>query len=447
MKYLILMALLTSSITVLPGQNQIKDATADQSTVQGSPEYTCSMFEDIDDEAEARAYQKWRPIGMEMKNRRTTVITKINVTAIKLNKKDIFGGCDLLLSEVPSDAEILLDISRTNNWFAAIGFNVELLLDEDDVLEVCDTDLYDLDYSLSSSWWTLYDSVGVDGHLNICYTSSGSSATFPWSSGGRPDNMFVHKNTDAGWGWTVAHEIGHWFGLIHTWEDGHQSDAETVTRDPLDPCYNCETNGDKLCDTPADYGTGWCDGNNDSFNGNNPDDCECMDSGDIDDCSDADGNTFGMYTDTCGSVITPDLFNIMAYGCRPCASYWTQGQVDRMWTYLPSRLAQSTVTHASCYGSIDNITPAVVDYGQRVESSGYIISNQTIQTTQYTLYDAANSVDLTEGFTAEPFSGGNVDLRIENEGCYGTYQYTGTSEKDIPTAIPGDKSKSGQRKN
>lgn len=450
MKTLFLIVPFTFTFALLIGQDPIKDPVRDLPTPSGTPEYTCAMHEEIDDEAERLAREKWRPIGMDLKNRRTTALTIINVTAIKLNKNSFTGGgCDPFLSQVPSDAEIMLDMSRVNDWFADIGFNVRLNLGEEDIIEVCNTDLYDLDYcsSCSTNWWTLYNAYGVDGHLNICYTSSGSSATFPWNNSGKPDNMFCHKNTDAGWGWTVAHEIGHWFGLLHTWQGGHSEFAETVTRDPSDPCYNCETRGDLLCDTPADYGTGWCDGNNDSVNDFNPDDCECMDTGDIDDCSDADGNTFGMYTDTCGSVITPDLFNIMAYGCRPCASYWTAGQVDRMWTYLPARLAQSSITHGSCYGSIDVLTPTVITYGSRVESSGYINSNQTIQTTQYTLYDAASSVDLTEGFSAEPFSGANVNVKIENQGCYNTYISTANQDTVIHNVQSDDTETSSRRSN
>ncbi len=48
--------------------------------------------------------------------------------------------------------------------------------------------------------------------------------------------------TRSGGAETMAHEIGHVFGLLHTFETG----------DELADGSNCETAGDMICDTPAD---------------------------------------------------------------------------------------------------------------------------------------------------------------------------------------------------
>ncbi|WP_339610748.1 hypothetical protein [uncultured Planktosalinus sp.] len=56
---------------------------------------------------------------------------------------------------------------------------------------------------------------------------------------------------------TIHHEIGHAFGLLHTHESFFGpvgeffADCEKVTRDPLDPNFNAITHGDRVVDTKA----------------------------------------------------------------------------------------------------------------------------------------------------------------------------------------------------
>jgi hypothetical protein len=54
-----------------------------------------------------------------------------------------------------------------------------------------------------------------------------------------------------------GHEVGHCLGLYHTFQRRRLFEngpiiREGVTRSPNQPCYNCETEGDFCCDTPAD---------------------------------------------------------------------------------------------------------------------------------------------------------------------------------------------------
>lgn len=393
--------------------------------VPGSEEanYACAM-PDADEQTKIGMrdlYARYYEQGMALKNRRSQA-TVINVTAHRVMPT-------LCLAPSLTIEEIEDDFAFTNLWFADIGFNVVLNLT---IHDICNDYWNTLSYASDSvaNWVAIYNNHGVSGQLNVFYIGEGgSSSTLPWNTDGRPDNMFVHDKDHAGWGWTVAHEIGHWFGLYHTFQG---EGLENVTRDPNDPCYNCEYQGDELCSTAADYGTDWCDDPSDH--------CECT--GDYDEpfCENGGGSADSTLVDACNSdPYDPDLYNIMAYGCRPCAHIWTGEQVDRQWVYLATRLQQSSITHGSCNTNLDQVTPAIATTGQRVEASGYIISTQNIETHQYTLYDAASSVDLNIGFTAELVNGTQPDFEVVNEGCYGFYQLSrpnDPSDKQHTLSIP-----------
>jgi hypothetical protein len=88
---------------------------------------------------------------------------------------------------------------------------------------------------------------------------------------------------------TATHEIGHWLGLLHTFENG------------------CEFPGDYVKDTPYQ-----AEGDNRFYCGDWPD----------------DGNTT-VPDDTCPQPGDDPVHNFMSYGDDLCLDQFTRGQVKR----------------------------------------------------------------------------------------------------------------------
>ena len=126
----------------------------------------------------------------------------------------------------------------------------------------------------------------------------------PWTSGYAgftstpPSNLGVwirtsrfgfgpHVISSTGQNTTLAHEVGHWCGLLHTFSNGSFSDYESC--DEAQSESNCESQGDYVCDTEPTPIAGNC----------------------INDC----GN---------------DTNNIMSYHTGTCRTGFTMGQIERM---------------------------------------------------------------------------------------------------------------------
>ncbi len=89
-----------------------------------------------------------------------------------------------------------------------------------------------------------------------------------------------------------GHELGHFFGLVHTFQGG-------------DECVdgsNCATAGDFMCCTPADYGGSQYDGS-----------CNYIGGG-VDGCN--------------GDPYNPDGENLMSYGSQTCMDYFCEDQLS-----------------------------------------------------------------------------------------------------------------------
>lgn len=133
--------------------------------------------------------------------------------------------------------------------------------------------------------------------INIFYaarveTAPGSSvggyAYFP----GGPDFIIITKGSLG----VITHEMGHFFGLYHTFETQFGLELANGT--------NCASSGDLVCDTPADPGLG-----------NTP----------APDC-----NLSPYIKDANNEWYVPLIGNTMSYYSDDCSCGFTTGQYDRM---------------------------------------------------------------------------------------------------------------------
>lgn len=166
---------------------------------------------------------------------------------------------------------------------------------------------------------------------------------------------------------TLAHELGHYFNLLHTFQNSNNTnnaEREYVTRDVMLGA-NCSTKGDLICDTPADpYG---------------------RDSVSIQGCS-----YTGTARDPRGQLYGPSLSNIMSYYSISCGSNFTVGQYARMTDGLLLRTDPSNQYTASCGPTVtgvnvpSNLTGSLVASGLSLtftdnssNESGFIIERSS----------------------------------------------------------------------
>ncbi|TGV04549.1 T9SS-dependent choice-of-anchor J family protein [Flavivirga rizhaonensis] len=156
------------------------------------------------------------------------------------------------------------------------------------------------------------------GLINIYFTDYLENASEESICGysnnvGRNDDIIVMKNSCATNNSSLSHELGHFFSLVHT----HGPDNSKMTSELVDGS-NCDTDGDGICDTPADPMLS-------SNNINNF--CEFT----------------GIETDANGHTFNPDTGNMMSYSRKPCRNHFTDQQLARMYAFY-----QTTKNYLAC---------------------------------------------------------------------------------------------------
>lgn len=212
-------------------------------------------------------------------------------------------------------------------------------------------------------------------------------ARFPWLTG----NYLFMDNGCTTNGSTLSHELGHYFGLYHTHHSSSTIDPEHVTRNSGDPCWNCETGGDLLCDTEADP----------ELSDSTVDDMTCAYTG---------GASETCTDDTPSQVLpyNPDPANLMSYSRKDCRDFFSAGQYARMVDFYNTvRMAQldpTTCSNSPCYEGeivLPMGGPSTVTSAKTARAENSITSTEDIEvfTSPGVTYKAGGYVLLDVGFS------------------------------------------------
>ena len=170
----------------------------------------------------------------------------------------------------------------------------------DSINYIDDSNFYDFHKNYEEILCETYDVTNV---INIYYFNSvttwGGGTICGYSRFPPSVDRIIMDNSCALNGSTLSHELGHYFSLYHT-----HGPTNSGTTTELVNGSNCTTDGDELCDTPADPNlSGVVDSN-----------CEYTDS----------------ITDLNGDIYIPDTSNIMSYSLKVCRNSLSLQQYNRI---------------------------------------------------------------------------------------------------------------------
>ncbi|WP_298497988.1 T9SS type A sorting domain-containing protein [uncultured Algibacter sp.] len=155
------------------------------------------------------------------------------------------------------------------------------------------------------------------GLINIYFTSNieneANENICGYSDNVGRNDVVVMNNSCALNGSSLPHELGHFFSLLHT----HGADNISTTTELVNGS-NCDTDGDGICDTPAD---------------------PRLNHAVVDDSC----NYIGTTTDVNGDTYSPDTNNIMSYSRKECRTIFSEQQLARMYAFY-----MTTKSYLSC---------------------------------------------------------------------------------------------------
>ncbi len=190
-----------------------------------------------------------------------------------------------------SNADLTATVSNLNNYFAPICLSFDIC-----AVNYIDDWNYDILY-MPDEDGQLYALYHTAKTINVYLTQiliKGPNDTVCGLGALPPGRDAIWMSKTCLTGNTFPHEMGHFFGLYHTFETDFGNELANGS--------NCATTGDLICDTPADP------------QGEASSDCE-----------------LDPYTqDANGDWYVPDIGNIMSYYSDGCTCGFTVGQYDRM---------------------------------------------------------------------------------------------------------------------
>lgn len=180
---------------------------------------------------------------------------------------------------------------------------------------------------------------------------------------------------------TLIHEMGHYLGLLHTFEGGCKND-------------DCMVDGDKVCDTPPDASTA-------------PVDCN------------QNVNTCTTDTRSGFTQDQPDqVINFMDYGSGLCKIVFTQGQKSRMKLSL-SNLRKSLLFCSSCLDPCPNPVDVRIVYdslNSAVSIPFHLRSNTSQGAYQWEWYDNGILISSTADFFYPFYQEGKHTIKLVVKG-------------------------------
>ena len=291
-------------------------------------------------------------------------------------------------------AEAATELAEANNEYSSFG--VEFFqcspvhfIDNDDFFNTTFDHDWDNFCGQTTAEYLIAGQNNVANVVNLYYVN-----TDGWNWGSFPSflqdyckDWIILDIDDIGSSTLLAHELGHYFNLLHTFQgygNGVADDEEHITRNAGNGCYNCYGAGDFLCDTPAD---------NNHWNNS----CEWD----------------GIGTDICSNLdFDPDPANIMSYS--DCPDIFTEGQKTRILLCIVTSRAYLHCPFLSDCQSNWNLS-STQNGTYAFQASNVITSTSDINPGALSVYDAENSVTLLPGFHAK--SGSTFTAFLD--GCWG----------------------------
>lgn len=226
-----------------------------------------------------------------------TIINAVNDLNDAFSKNGVYAasaGADtkisFCLAQTDPDGGITTGITRTTSYFST---NLNPFIEDDKLKNLVQWD--------PSKYINIWVVSSMNGEISAQFQcgkwsrlSEGGYATMP-PNGGALDGIVV-----TGFGILLAHEMGHYLGLYHTFEGMNCAN------------YNCSVDGDKVCDTPPDKSV------QNSISCSSPE-------------NSCNTDTLSSYSNGFFTTDVPDLIaDFMDYGNGGCHNEFTEGQAQRM---------------------------------------------------------------------------------------------------------------------
>ncbi|WP_299278469.1 T9SS type A sorting domain-containing protein [uncultured Psychroserpens sp.] len=235
--------------------------------------------------------------------RSSTAISSVPIKAHIIRNTDGTGGL--------TAAQLNAAIANMNAFYANALLEFFLC---DGINYIDDSNYFDYETNQEAA---LTGANNVSNVINIYFAntvvssqSGGGLCGYAYFPGG-PETILMNNNCATN-GSTLPHEMGHFFALSHT--HGPTNGAQTTE---LVDGSNCDTDGDFICDTPADPQLGY---------GNVTSSC----------------NYVGGATDANGDSFVPAPRNIMSYSRKECRDEFSPQQYARIYgIYQASRAAMA----------------------------------------------------------------------------------------------------------